>query len=546
MNRIALFNGDIWSMASPLERNEALLIEGGLIKKIGRNDEILKLCAEDMGARMIDLDDKTVLPGFIDSHIHFESNALAMIQVDLKYPKVETIKDIQNELRKSVKTSGNLLPGEKMEDAWIVGNLYDHNKLVEKKHPDKSDLDAVSLEQPILIFHISGHMVAVNSKALEAAGITRETIDPAGGKIERDSEGEATGVLYETAFNLAINKIPQYSRAEKIKSIEKSVEMNLEKGITSVHDMGVEDYTVDMEMYFQMLGNFQFKTRVSILYPYDSPEKAEADLSNEDSYFNKYFKMNNDFIKLSGLKCFSDGSMIGRTAAVKKPYRDKPGNGMMLLTNEQLTKMARLAYENQMQLGIHAIGDRAIESCLDAYEKILLKDGEYEGDNRFRIEHCGIGSDEAFERMRKINVLIASQPKFIQDFGDGILLNYDKDVIDNIYEFNTMLKHDLHLSFGSDGPVTWPDPISAIRCAVDRKTEEGKDFVQEENISLYDAVKCHTYEGAYASFEEDRKGMLREGFFADMVILSDKLSIGTLSKIKVEKTILDGRIVFEN
>jgi hypothetical protein len=527
MNKIALINADIWTMDSVSDRREALVIEDGIIRTVGTNAQIMDICLTEKNVNIIDLKGNTVLPGFIDSHIHFESNALAMIQIDLKYPKIKSISDIEEKLK--VDSQNN--------NSWIVGNLYDHNKLEEKRHPNKYDLDKVSNDKPILIFHISGHMVAVNSKALDIAGINNTTPDPPGGKIERDIKGEATGVLYETAFNLVINEIPQYIQEEKIEAIQKSSKMLLENGITSVHDMGVEDYTVDIETYYKMYTEKKLKTRVNILYPYSLPENAISDLESNTSLINKYINSRNDFIKLSGLKCFSDGSLVGRTAAVKEPYKDNTGNGMMLMTNEQLRKMAKLAYDKGLQLGVHAIGDRAIESCLDAFECELKENPK---DYRFRIEHCGIGSHNAFKKMEEMNILVASQPQFIYDFGDGILLNYDEEVIKSIYEYKTMLSHNIHLSFSSDAPVTFPNPLSAIRCAINRKTQDGKEFVPAENISLFEAVRAHTYEGAYASFDEDKKGMIKEGFFADIIILSNKLSIDSLQNIKVEKTILNG------
>lgn len=532
MKSVALVNGDIWVMDGPGNSCEAVIIENGLIKKTGTTAEVMELVKDDSKKNIIDLGGRTALPGFIDSHIHFESFGLALLQVDLKYPNIKSIDDIADSLRKEISNEGN----------WIVGNLYDHNKLIENRHPKKWDLDKVSIDQPILIFHISGHMVAVNSKALELAEITRLTPDPPGGKIERTSEGEATGVLYETAFNLVIDKIPQYSRNEKKAAMVKAMDCLLEKGITSVHDMGVEDYSVDIDLYFDLYDHQLLKTRINILYPFSSPETAERDINNKESIFNRFIEKNNDYIKLSGLKCFSDGSMVGRTAAVKTPYKDNSGNGMMLLSNEQLTKMAKLAYERNLQIGIHAIGDSAIENCVNTYEMVLENSDR---DNRFRIEHCGIGSDDFFSRMRKLNILVASQPQFLNDFGDGILRNYDEDVIQNIYSYFSMLKNGIHLSFGSDAPVTSPDPIASIRCAVRRKSETGKDFTPEENISLYDAVKCFTYEGAYASNEEDRKGMIKEGYFADMVILSDRLTVDSLKNIYVEKTLLEGKVEYD-
>lgn len=534
MNKVVLRNGDIWVMDGPENRCEAVLIEDGLIKITGTTSEIMACITDNSKIDIIDLEGRTVLPGFIDSHIHFESFGLALLQVDLKYPKIKSINDIFKFLSKEISNEGN----------WIVGNLYDHNKLIENRHPNKWDLDQVSENQPILIFHISGHMVAVNSKALKLAGITETTPDPPGGKIERTAEGEATGVLYETAFNLVLGNIPQYSRIEKKAAMIRAMNSLLEKGITSVHDMGVEDYSVDMDLYFDLYEEKALKTRLSILYPYSSADVAEKDLMDQESIFNRYRKKNNDFIKISGLKCFSDGSMVGRTAAVKKAYKDNSGNGMMLLTREELTKMAKLAYENNLQIGIHAIGDRAIEACIDAYETAIKKHTPT-GDYRFRIEHCGIGSDTSYDRMKYLNILVASQPQFLFDFGDGILINYDEEVIFNIYSFLSMLKHGIHLSFSSDAPVTCPDPISTIKCAINRKTESGRDFVSEENITLYDAVKCFTVEGAYASHEEDKKGMIKEGYFADLVILSSKLSMETLENITVEKTLLAGKVVFD-
>ncbi len=557
MSKLALINGDIWIMDDPGKTCESVLIEDGLIAQTGTTAEVLasvergnppyyKYMTFDSQlldnliqgnypkhntVRVIDLCGKTVLPGFIDTHMHLESFALAMLQVDLKYPLIKDIEDIKDALRREKNADGR----------WIVGNLYDHNKLTEKSHPTKWDLDQVSLDQPILIFHISGHMVSVNSKALEIAGIDCETPDPAGGRIERTPEGEPTGVLFETAFNLVIGYIPPYTREEKASALDKAMALLLEKGITGVHDMGVEDYTIDLELYQDIYKQKRLKTRISMLYPYASAEKAAFDLEDCTSGFNGQLALNNDFIKLLGLKCFSDGSMVGRTAAVKKPYRDGSGNGMMLLNEDQLKKMAGLAKDKNLQIGIHAIGDRALEKCLNAYEAVLKNDAH---NNRFRIEHCGIGSTEAFERMQNMNILVASQPQFVRDFGDGILLNYHGEVIPWIYAYRSMLDKGLHLSFSSDAPVTDPDPLLTIRCSVNRNTETERPFCPEENISLYEAVKCYSYEGAYASFEEDKKGMIKPGYFADMVILTDRLTLDSLSSISVEKTLLAGEIEF--
>ena len=531
MPKIALINGDIWLMDHPGNICEAVLLEHGLIAQVGTTTEIMSSISQENQVQVIDLCGKTVLPGFIDTHMHFESFALAMLQVDLKYPAIRDIEDIKEALRREEHPDGR----------WIVGNLYDHNKLTEKTHPTKWDLDRVSLDQPILIFHISGHMVSVNSKALEIAGIDDATLDPAGGRIERTPNGEATGVLFETAFNLVIEHIPPYSKEEKANALDKAMSLLLEKGITGIHDMGVEDYTIDMALYHELFEQKRLRTRVNMLYPYASPEKAVSDLADPASEFNRNLVLNNDYIKLAGLKCFSDGSMVGRTAAVKKPYKDQSGSGMMLLSCAQLTEMAKLAKEKNLQIGIHAIGDRAVEKCLDVYSEVLKADAP---DRRFRIEHCGIGSAEAFDKMSKMNILVASQPQFLKDFGDGILLNYDEEVIPWIYAYRSMLDQGLHLSFSSDAPVTDPDPILTIRGAVNRETEEGRPFRPEENISLFEAVKNYTYEGAYASFEEDKKGRIRVGFFADLVVLSDQLSRESLGTIQVDKTILAGRIEF--
>lgn len=530
MLKTALINGDIWTMQNEKRKVQAVFIKDTKIYAIGTTEEIQLLCDET--TNVIDLEGKTVLPGFIDAHMHLGWYISTLMQVDLRYPRVKSKEDLIQ----------RLISETNEETQWIRGFGYDHNKLIEQNHPTKEDLDKVSLEKPIVLNHISGHSIAVNTKVLEICGINKLTEDPRDGIIERDDEGNPTGIFYEGAQNLVFNHMPATDKKELEIGLEKANKSLLSYGITSIHDMMTEDFETEFMCYFDALQRGKLSFRVCFFLPFPSYLYLKKNINQLDKMMYDASLHDNDQFKISGLKFFADGSLNCNTAAMYTPYKNSNGDcGIMTLEYDEIVEISRFAKNHQLQVSFHAIGERAVDTCAKAYSDIL----EVNNNSRFRIEHCGLINSNNLELMRDYNIYVASQPKFIDDFGEGFINNLECTEYKKIYAFSSLKKAGIHLGFSSDAAVTEIDPLPAIRSAIYRKTKEGNAFELQEKVSLYETIKSYTVEGAYGSFDENIKGKILPNFLADLVVLSNTLKMDTLDDIIVEKTILNGKVEYE-
>ncbi|MCU0414737.1 MAG: amidohydrolase [Ignavibacteriaceae bacterium] len=530
--RKAFINGKIYTVNEKQSYAEAVIIEGNKIKFVGSTSEARKFI--DTNTEVIDLEGKLLLPGFNDSHLHFTSGGQYLLGINLRpaLSKEEFVEIIETYiLRRN-------LPAE----AWITGGRWDHELWPDKTLPIKELIDDITRNTPVFVSRIDGHVGLANSKALELAGITKNTPDPAGGLIERDEDGNPTGILKDNAMDLVFKVIPPPSLEENIEAALRALEEARKLGITSVQDLTQPD---EFEAYNQILNNGELTCRIYSIWPIDKYEdivRAGVTVGNEEG-----------FLKRGGLKAYADGSLGASTAWFFEPYVQDPttsGLAIDIVTNGNLEKWATDADRNRLQICTHAIGDRANAFMLDLYEKIKSVNSPWE--RRFRIEHAQHLRKEDIKRFAEIEVIASVQPYHCIDDGVWAEKRIGPERIKTTHPYNSLLKNNAVVAFGTDWPVAPLNPLYGIYAAVTRQTVDGQNpngWIPEEKISVEDAIKCYTLNSAYASYEEKIKGSIETGKFADFVVLSEDILTIDPVKIKdveVEMTVFGGEIIYEN
>ncbi len=510
---------------------EAIAVKGNRILAVGSDDGIRSMIGRR--TEVMDLRGRALLPGFIDSHLHLVLHGTNRLGITCKFPEVKSIEDIKARVKA---VADRVPPG-----TWIRGWGYDHTKLAEGRHPTRDDLDEVAPHHPVIIVRTCAHISAVNSRALELAGIGDDPPDPPGGRIERGPDGRPTGVLKETA-HMQMLKVASFEARELREAISVAAKELVSLGITSVHDAGgygavqfralqqtVEEGELPLRVYgmvFSLIDNLQFIEEFGKAGPVTG--------------------FGNKRLRIGPVKVMTDGSSSGPTAATREPYSSDPTDrGILYLELEELTSIFRRFHAKGFQLTAHAVGDRAVEMVLDAFERVLSEDPR---PHRHRIEHSAIMDPELMDRMARLGVVPVAQPVFLYEFGDGYLRDYGERTR-YMFPCRSLLDRDIPVAGSSDCPVTTPNPLIGLRTALDRKTAGGRQVAPEEGVSMLEAVRMYTYNGAYASFEEDIKGSLEPGKLADLVVLSQPL-LGTpveeLGDIEVDLTMVGGRVVYES
>lgn len=527
MCKTSYINGDVWTMDNR-KKCSAISIDHNRISRAGSDKEIIEY-AKANNHEIIDLSGKTVVPGFIDAHMHLGPMIYAPLYFDCsKYNSINAITD-------------HLL--EKASDnGWIVGKKYDHETIRDKRHLTKNDLDAVSKDIPIFIIHVSGHIAYINSKAMEVRELTSESfID--GGEFGKNENGELNGILYEYAVDAVYRDIPEPSEKQIENCLMDMAPFLHEMGITSVHDSCSDSsnlYRKEGHVYRELAKRDNLPIRINLFLPYQRSEDMKNDMLDANSLLMDR-ETYHDFFKVSTIKTFADGSLRGGTAAITKPYKETNNYGMLTISEEIIDQYMKAALATQKQLAIHALGDHAVDFVISSYKKYLTKGN----DKRWRIEHYGMASDENIFDTEKYGIYSALNPIFLFDTGDAIYEKIDKTLYSRLFRINSLYSKGLKLGFGSDCPVCSCNPLKAIASAINRKSKSGQLINENEKIDIYDAFEIYTSGGAYGSFDENIKGKLLPGYLADMVILDKKLDETCIDDIKVSKTILDGRIVYE-
>jgi predicted amidohydrolase YtcJ len=509
---------------------QALAVREGKIVAVGTGDALSALIGPR--TRVVDLEGYTVVPGFHDAHCHILLFGLSLVEVNVR--AATTLAEVVA----GVAAQTQRLPAGR----WIRGGGYNENKLAERRHPTRHDLDPVSPEHPVFLSHISGHMAVANSRALTLAGITRDTPAPEGGVIERDEHGEPTGLLKETAQELIKKMLPPYALAETKAALAAAGKQMASEGITSAQDawagwIAPEEFRAYQEATAEGILPQRIRLMVDV-------EQLPVKDGRFDFGFGLHTGFGNERLKLGAIKLFLDGSLIGRTAALSAPYANASETcGLLVKTEETVRTQVEMAHRGGWQVAMHAIGDRAIEVGLNAIETIM---GAEAPRFRPRIEHCGVLRPDLIERLRRLGVVIVTQPRFIFELGDGFRAALGEERLQLTYPFASL--RGLPVAFSSDRPVVAGAPLWGIQAAVTQRTASGASYVPAEAITVEEALRWYTLGAAYSAFEEGEKGSLTPGKWADFVVLStDPLRTDPAAlteQVTVRQTVIGGVVVY--
>jgi len=540
---LILLHGKVWTGESAPGSSatrivEAVAIANGRILAVGSDEEIRAYASPN--TTVIDLKGRLAVPGLSDSHAHFIQGGFQLLSVDLKDSRSE-----EEFVRRIAEKARTLPPGR-----WMQGGDWDEEAWPSEKLPTRWLIDPVTPRTPVFISRYDGHAVLANSLALELAGITKETPDPPGGVIVRDPKsGEPTGVLKDEAQDLVAKVIPRPSQAEMEEALRAALKEAARVGLTSIHDITVGpeawngNFTGEIELLRRAELEGWLTCRIYAITPIANWKNLEqAGISHD---------MGSDFLEMGAVKAFADGSLGSRTAWMFKPYDDDPSNSGLpmpiMAPPAKLEEIARRADKAGIQICSHAIGDRAISSLLDIYERI---GGEHPAAHRFRVEHAQHVRPEDFARFGKLGIVASMQPYHAVDDGRWAEKRIGHERARSSYAWKSMLGAGAKLAFGSDWPVAPLDPLLGIYAAVTRATLDGKNpggWFPEQRLTVEEALRAYTLGAAYAAFQEKEKGTISPGKLADVVVLSDDLfqiPPERIKDVRVEVTIVGGKVVY--
>jgi len=528
---LVLLHGLVWTVDRAHPQAEALAIHGSRIIAVGSDAEISKWVGP--ATRTIDAHGKSVVPGFIDAHVHFSIGGAEISSVQLRDAATpqEFARRIGEHARKRPK-------GE-----WLLGGTWDHELWGGTPLPSYFLIDAATPETPVFVTRYDGHMALANGLALRRAGITRETKDPPGGTIVRDKDGNPTGLMKDAAMNLVNRVIPPPLEEQLLRMIHAAMDESRRFGVTSVHDISG---TEDVRAYQTLAARRELTLRIYCITPLPQWE-APATAGLRAGF-------GNDWIHLGALKGFADGSLGSTTALFEQPFTDAPEtSGLpneMMLPEGNMLKMALGADKAGLQLAVHAIGDKANRIMLDIYTEVAKQNGS-RGDRRWRIEHAQHLRPDDFARFAQLGVIASVQPYHAIDDGRWAEKRIGHERCKTTYAFRTFLDHGVRLAFGSDWTVAPMNPMLGLYAAVTRATLDGKNpngWFPEQKLTLQEAIEAYTMGSAYAEFRETEKGSITPGKLADVVILDTDLFAIAPGKIKdtaVRYTVVDGKVVYE-
>ncbi len=523
---ILLHNANIFTSDVSRPKAQAIAISNGQVVAVGSDSDILHLAGSN--TKKINIGGKTITPGFIDAHSHPASAGrqhLRNVDCDLR-----SIKSIQDAIRnKSQKTA----PGE-----WVSGFKYDDTKTIEGRYINRYDLDEVSIERPIFIQHRGGHTAYVNSMALELANINKATKDPEGGQIVRDENGDPTGLLKENAVGLVRSLMSNtFTEKDNLEGVRLITEMMSKSGITSVTDAYGSPQS--LASYRAALAAGELSTRIYNMISYRNIDQMiEQGVKTGDG---------DDWVRIGGMKLTCDGSISERTARLSEPYIGRPDDyGIIVMDEEELYGYAIRAHKANWQIGIHANGDVGIEKSLNVFEKIQKEHPRK--DPRFRLEHCTVINEEILKRIRELNVIPNPFSTYVYFHGEK-MVNYGKDRLENMFAVKSFLDAGINVTQTSDYPPGPFEPMMAIQSSVTRTDMSGNVWGPSQKITVEQAIKVGTINGAFASYEENIKGSLEAGKLADLVVLDEdptQVDPNAIIDIKIQRTMVNGKWVYES
>lgn len=532
------FNGCIYTMDTSEPTAEAVAVKDGIIIRVGSNEEILPLKSEH--TELIDLEGKMMLPGFNDSHCHLLSYGYSLEKVNLY--SAECMDDLIRLGREFLEKHPGL--------TWLQGRGWNTNDWEDTRYPNRYDLDKITTDIPMFYTRACGHVIAVNSKALEVMGVTRETEQIPGGSIAFDDDGEPLGIFTEAARDLVYDALPELTVEDVKRMLVAGGKDALSYGITTMHTddfeaLPVGEYPKVLEAYRELEDAGELPVRI-----YAQCLLAHKDLLDEFLSHGYTTNYGSPMCRIGSLKLLIDGSLGGKTAFMRDPYLNDPSTkGIATMSQDELNKLLLTAQKKGLMASLHSIGDGAMEMSLNAIEYAEMNCPR--ADMRHAIVHCQISTDDLLKKFKKLNVVAHIQPAFIDTDMYIVEERVGKEKTKTSYAWKTMHDLGIHMAFGSDSPVISLSVMEGLYCAVTRKDLAGNPengWIPEQAISLYDAVYAYTMGGAYASYDDGRKGSITKGKYADMVILDKNIfdiPEEEIKDTKVLKTILNGKIVYE-
>jgi predicted amidohydrolase YtcJ len=532
---MVILNGKVVTIDNDNPRAEAIAIAGDKILAVGTNARIEKY-VDDAETEIIDAEGRLVIPGFNDAHAHF--GPVNPDYVELRYITDPAV--ITEKVREQVSRSK---PGE-----LIRGGHWEHEMFITREWPTKELIDIVAPNNPVVLSRADGHSVLVNSYVIENSGITKDTPDPFGGEIQRDPEtGEPTGIFKESAMSLLkYGAIPiERSEEEENEREAKGYLMALENarrlGVTSIQIPGRANWT----MYEKLMDEGELTSRIDIgAVLTDDSERLE-----QYGELREKYPPENDWLRFGYLKDFMDGTLGSGTALMFEPFSDEPDkSGLPQMTYEELEKKVVAADAAGFQIGIHAIGTKANNWILNAYQKAMEINGER--DSRHRSEHAQLLIQDDIPRFAELGVIASMQPTHCITDKRFCEKRIGLERSKGAYAWRSLLDAGAKIAFGTDYSVEPLNPMEGLYAAVtrkDRKGEEGEGWFPEEKLTMEEAIRLYTLGAAYAQFMEDRKGMIKEGYLADIVITDKDLMTvpeDEIMKTTVDYTIVGGKIVF--
>ena len=513
---LAITNATIITMNPQNYVAEAIAIKRNRILKVGTNEDVLQLIGKK--TRVINLAGKTLVPGFIDTHIHVADFGRYLSWMDLR--EVGSIKQLQKALREHVRKT----PFGK----WIIGRGWNESRFKERRFPTNGDIDPFTPNNPVILYHESAQICLVNSKALESAEINKQTLSPPDGEIGRNKEGELTGILRDSATNLVWKIIPEPSRKDLLEMTAVAFKKIAQAGVTSLH--WIVASAEELSLAQTLLVQRKLPIRLFLIIPANLLNKP-FNLGSKDCSSSR----------IGAAMIIADGYLAAKSAALFQPYWDSSNeSGNLLLNQVQMRDLAYQVISTELQLIIHAVGDRAIDQALTTIEHIS-KDNSNK--IRFRLEQAAVLNDELIQRLQSLKVIVSVQPLVVaSEFSTwSAEERLGPERARWLYPLKTLLKRGICVIGGSDCPMEPLSPLHGIQSAITRKA------FPEESITAYEALEIYTKNAAYSSCEEDLKGSVEEGKLADLTVLSDNplaLPPDQIAGINVEMTIVDGKIVY--
>ncbi|HEY6343076.1 MAG TPA: amidohydrolase [Bryobacteraceae bacterium] len=531
---LVLFNGKIVTVDDAFSIREAIVIKDGRILAVGGNE----LRSRYPGARAIDLRGRMVIPGFHDTHIHLAGHSRRYIDLN----DTTSLAQLKQQVADKSKELG---PGE-----WITGSGWDEYHFTEQRKPLRGDLDAAAPHNPVVLTRAGGHSSVGNSKALQMADINKATPDPERGLIEHDQKGEPNGIIRERS-DLYTRLVPKDKPADVRDSLLENVRDQLKLGITSVIEAGssvdpdVVGSFAEWELLYRKHGGELPRASVQVGYPSPAGQAKEGAAKLKE--FGKKTGDGDDRLRVGSIgEMAADGGFTGPTAWVLEDYKGQPGfRGRAFFTPEQIHANIEAGHQLGWQFGIHAIGDASIVMTVDALDQVLQKYPR--ADHRHYLCHFTVLPPErTMQTMVKDKILIAQQPNFTYNLEGRYVEALEGKRLTTNNALTTPIKRGIFMAFGSDNlPI---GPFLGLYAAVTRKGESGKAYGPEEAVSVKDAIRMYTRNGAFLTREEKIKGTLEPGKLADMIVLPEDLLAVPPEKLltmKVDMTIVGGRILYD-